>query len=78
MKTSFKNEESGGSINRYITICAIHAIDTISLSKKKQNEQNLVFSKRPGKGMQKEILYTITKIEQYGKADTISWKSEII
>lgn len=34
MKTSFKNEESGGSINRYITICAIQAIDTTNLSER--------------------------------------------
>lgn len=34
MKTSFKNEESGGSINKYITIWAIQAIDTTNLSKR--------------------------------------------
>lgn len=44
MKTSFKNEERGGSINRYITICIIQAIDTTNLSKR--SGMNIVIQQR--------------------------------
>jgi hypothetical protein len=31
MKTSFRKEDRGGSINKYMTICATQAIETINL-----------------------------------------------
>lgn len=69
MKTSFKNEESGGSINRYITICAIQAIDTTNLSKRSRISiiwWSINGFKRFGTGKQEEIPCNLSKRSRTG------------
>jgi hypothetical protein len=39
MKTSFRKEDRGGSINKYMTICATQAIETINLQAQQRFEE---------------------------------------
>lgn len=41
MKTSFRKEDRGGSINKYMTICATQAIETINLQAQHFEETTL-------------------------------------
>jgi len=39
MKTSFRKEDRGGSINKYMTICATQATETINLQAQQRFEE---------------------------------------